>query len=86
MEHIIDAKQAARILGISQTAVHRLCNRGTLPSIWLGSRRVFVRAKVEQLANDQEYLRRTRRQPEYTQAELESQGQIAIEYGYEEKQ
>lgn len=79
MEHMIDTKQAARILGISKAAVHRLCNRGTLPSIWLGSRRVFVRANVEKLANDQDYLRRTRRQSEYSREELEAAGQSTLE-------
>lgn len=75
MEHLIDAKKAADILGISEVAVHRLCNRGTLPSIWLGCRRIFVRHKVEALARDEEYLRRTRRRTEPSAEELEAAGQ-----------
>lgn len=64
MEHLLDAKQAAQILGISETAVHRLVNRGTLPAIWLGSRRIFVRHNVEKLLRDPDYQRRTRAQRE----------------------
>lgn len=60
MEHLIDTKQAARILGISETAVHRLVNRGTLPAIWLGSRRIFLRHQVVKLLEDPEYQRRSR--------------------------
>jgi len=79
MEHLIDTQKAAAILGISSTAVHRLCNRGTLPSIWLGSRRVFVRHKVEELARSPEYQKRTRRMIEYTQEELEQAGQSVMD-------
>lgn len=79
MEHLIDAKEAARILGISQPAVHRLCNRGTLASIWLGSRRVFLRHKVKELAQSEEYLARTRRQNLYTREELEEAGQEKLD-------
>lgn len=60
MEHLIESKEAAEILGISQTAVHRLVNRGTLPAIWLGSRRIFVRHQVLKLLEDPEYRRRSR--------------------------
>lgn len=60
MEHLIDTREAARILGISETAVHRLVNRGTLPAVWLGSRRIFIRGRVEQLLKDAEYQRRSR--------------------------
>lgn len=60
MEHLIDCKRAAEILGISQTAVHRLVNRGTLPAIWLGSRRIFLRHQVEKLLDDAEYRKRSR--------------------------
>jgi excisionase family DNA binding protein len=60
MEHLIESKEAAEILGISQTAVHRLVNRGTLPAIWLGSRRIFVRHQVLKLLEDPEYRKRSR--------------------------
>lgn len=64
MEHLIDSRKAADILGISPSAVHRLVNRGTLPAIWLGSRRVFIRQQVEKLLHDPEYAKRSRRERE----------------------
>lgn len=64
MEHLIDTREAARILGVSETAVHRLVNRGTLPAVWLGSRRIFVRQRVEALLEDAEYQRRSRAERE----------------------
>lgn len=60
MEHLIDTRRAAEMLGISQTAVHRLVNRGTLPAIWLGSRRIYLRHQVEKLLEDPDYQKRSR--------------------------
>lgn len=61
IENMIDAKEAAEILQISVTAVHRLCNRGSLPSLWLAGRRVFLKHKIQAFAIDPKRSKLTRR-------------------------
>lgn len=61
IENMIDAKEVADILGISTQAVHRLCNRGSLPSLWLSGRRVFLKHKVIQFHLDPKRKKLTRR-------------------------
>ena len=60
-ENEIDAKEAARLLGISVAAVHRLCNRGTLPGRFFSGRRVIQRQSIDALKQSPVYQKRTRR-------------------------
>lgn len=60
-EDRITSDKAAEILGITKSALARLCSRGTLPYEWFGGRRVLKRSAVEALKNDPEYQRRTRK-------------------------
>jgi predicted DNA-binding transcriptional regulator AlpA len=53
LEDLLDARAVAKTLGITVSAVHRLAARGTLPSNWLGGRRIWKRAQVAQYLADQ---------------------------------
>lgn len=60
MEDRLTTRQVAELLGISVSAVHRLCNRGTLAWSWFAGRRVFQRSAVESLKESPGYSKRTR--------------------------
>jgi len=77
IENMIDTREAARILGITPQAVNRLCNRGTLPSLWLGSRRVFVKLKVQKFALDPARERTTRRVLDSSDLEMNREGDFS---------
>lgn len=61
MEDRLTTQQVAQELGISVSAVHRLCNRGTLGWSWFAGRRVFQRSAVDALKNSPGYSKRTRK-------------------------
>lgn len=61
MEQWMDAKAASAVLGISVSALHRLCARGTLAYRFVAGRRLFLRASIEAFATSASYLKRTRR-------------------------
>jgi|WetSurMetagenome_2_1015567.scaffolds.fasta_scaffold08319_12 hypothetical protein len=61
MEDRLTAQEVAAILGISVSAVHRLCARGTLASSMFAGRRVFQRQVIVALKNSAGYSKRTRR-------------------------
>lgn len=74
IENMIDAKEAAEILGISVTAVHRLCNRGSLPNLWIAGRRVFLKHKIQAYSIDPKRIKLTRKiEAETKQIELDSE-------------
>lgn len=52
IKDIMDAGEVAAVLGISATAVHGLCSRGTLPSEWAGSKRVWRGATIRRYLED----------------------------------
>lgn len=60
-ENECTAQEAARFLGISVAAVHRLCNRLTLPSRFFAGRRVIQRTALVALKQSPVYRKRTRR-------------------------
>jgi len=61
MEDRLTAQEVASLLGISVSAVHRLCARGTLGSAMFAGRRVFQRQIILALKNSAGYSKRTRR-------------------------
>jgi len=61
LEGWVTAADAARTLGVTVTAVHRLCARGTLASAWLGGVRFIRREKVIELRDDVGYQARSRK-------------------------
>lgn len=66
IKDIMDAGEVASHLCISTTAVHRLAQRGTLPSEWAGAKRIWRGATIrryEQDAEAQQRRRRSTRQP-----------------------
>mgnify|MGYP003609053479 CR=1 FL=1 len=60
-EDRLTSREVAELLGISLSAVARLCARGTLAYAWFAGRRVFKKTAVEELAQNEEYKRRSRR-------------------------
>ena len=72
-EDRLTATQVARELGISVSAVHRLCSRGTLASSWFAGRRVFQRSAIDSLKESPGYSKRSRKR---TFTELVEQGII----------
>lgn len=75
LEDRLTAQQAAAILGISVSAVHRLCTRGTLAFSWFAGRRVIQRSALDSLKSSPIYRKRTRKP---TLAELVEQGKIHL--------
>lgn len=61
LENMIETKEVAQILGISVQAVSRLCNRGSIPFLWLGGRRVYIRHKILLYSMDPERMKKTRK-------------------------
>lgn len=59
-ENIADAEWVAATLGISISAVHRLCGRGTLPYRWVAGRRLFDKVAVKEFAASEAYRKRSR--------------------------
>lgn len=51
---------AARLLGVSQQAVHRLVQRGRLAAVWVDGRRLYRVDAVEALLRDPAYLAKSR--------------------------
>ena len=60
IENLHSAKEAADRLGISVSALHRLCNRGTLPSLWIGSQRFVKRDALRELMSNAAYRKASR--------------------------
>lgn len=58
-EHVGTAT-AARLLGITPSAVRRLLDRGTLGGFWVDGRRVVPRAAIAALLADPGYQARSR--------------------------
>lgn len=56
----LDASEVAALLQISVTAVHRLCNRGSLSFVWLSGKRIFRRELVEKYSVSARRLKMTR--------------------------
>ena len=73
LEDRLTAQQVAAILGISVSAVHRLCTRGTLAFSWFAGRRVIQRSALEALKSSPGYSKRTRKP---TLQKLVDQGKI----------
>ena len=73
IESEVTAQDAARLLGISVAAVHRLCNRGTLPGRFFAGRRVIQRQSIDALKQSPVYQKRTRRR---TFSELLADGTV----------
>lgn len=69
IDRYCDSRQAAAILGVTVSAVHRLVGRGRLAAMWMSGRRVFLRSAVLRLAEDEGYQARTRRAPVSTDRE-----------------
>lgn len=70
-ENELSAAEAAQLLGITESALHRLCNRGTLAYRWFAGRRVINRVVVMELKSSNEYAKRTRRRSFDAQAPLD---------------
>lgn len=49
MDRLIDAKEAARLLGISYGSLQRMVRNGQLKVIWVGSRRGVMRFRPESI-------------------------------------
>lgn len=60
IKDLMDAGEVATELGISASAVHRLCSRGTLPSEWAGSKRVWRGSTIRNYLKDAEAQARRR--------------------------
>jgi excisionase family DNA binding protein len=80
LENYLSAKEAARELRISVSALHRLCARGRLASVWIGAQRFVRKDQVRLLAHDVDYQRASRRfaYRGKTLDELEQGGQISL--------
>jgi hypothetical protein len=51
---------AASMLDISESAVRRLIDRGTLPAVWVDGRRIIRMEAIRALQADEGYQRRSR--------------------------
>lgn len=60
IEGLISAREAADLLGISATALHRLCARGKIGCVWLSGRRLFSRSLILRMSNDPDYWKHSR--------------------------
>lgn len=79
----MNAREVSKRLGITVSAVHRLCNRGTLASVRCGWCRLFRWEAVEALVANGGYQSRSRRKA--TMKELEDGGQIRLAVAYLQK-
>lgn len=61
IDNYYSAKEAALHLRISVSAVHRLCARGRLASVWIGAQRYIRKDAIRLLEFDVDYQRTTRR-------------------------
>jgi excisionase family DNA binding protein len=80
LDNYYSAKEAAGHLNISVSALHRLCNRGRLASVWVGSQRFIRRDVIRLLEFDVDYQRCTRKYVYRgkTIDELHADGQICL--------
>jgi DNA-binding transcriptional MerR regulator len=78
MEKFLCARVAARRLGISVSALHRLANRGTIAYVRVSFARYFRASEIERLLADPGYLRRSRARKTLSLAELEAKGQLTL--------
>lgn len=80
LENYYTAKEAASHLRISVSALHRLCARGRLASVWIGSQRFVRKDAVRLLEFDVDYQRSTRRHNLRGKSlqDLHDEGQICL--------
>lgn len=75
----MDTRQVAKRLGISVSAVNRLCARGTLAYTWQAGRRLFKKASIDSYCVDQAAQKRRPPGVRLVQGELEFSLHEALE-------
>ncbi len=60
IDEFITAREAGKILGVSSSAVHKLCANGTLWGKKVGLQLLFRRSGVTELREDPAYRKRSR--------------------------